>query len=97
MAVVKLNAASLRDAANRMEDAANRIEKALANIDVIMGEINLAWNDANSKRYIERYEELKQNFPQFKMEVHSYGNFLNKVVDTYQREYLSQVSENIPK
>ncbi len=95
MATIKLNAASLKDAANRMEDAANRIEKALNSIDAIMSDTNSVWDDANSKKYLARYEELKETFPQFKAEVHSYGDFLNKVVDTYQREYITPVSESV--
>ena len=34
----------------------------------------------------ERYEELKQEFPEFKNAINSYGTFLDTVVNVYQRE-----------
>ena len=95
MALVGLNAASLRDAARKMEDAADRIETALQNIDSIVAETNSVWDDANSKKYLARYEELKQEFPGFKNEVRSYGDFLDRVVDAYQRDFIAPVSESV--
>lgn len=95
MAVVGLNAASLRDAASKMGNAADRIEQALQNIDTIVGETNSVWNDVNSKQFLARYEELKQEFPGFKNEIRSYGDFLNRVVDAYQRDFIAPVSESV--
>ncbi len=95
MANISLNSASLLDAARKIEDAANRIDGAISRIDNIMSDLDAVWSDQNSKKYLERYEELKQEFPGFKSAVHSYSAFLNAVVATYQKEYLDDVSTTV--
>ena len=81
MANISLNAASLLDAAKKIEDAANRIDGALARLDNTMSDLDAVWSDQNSKKYLSRYEELKQEFPAFKEAAHNYSAFLNAVVD----------------
>ena len=95
MANIVLHASNLLDAARKMEDAANRIDAALQNLDATMGDIDAVWSDENSKKYLARYTELKQEFPGFKEAVHSYSTFLNTVVATYQKEYVDQVSTSV--
>lgn len=95
MAKVVLHAADLLDAARKIEDAAQRIDGALQKIDTIVGEIEPVWSDENTKKYLARYNELKQEFPGFKEAVHNYGTFLNEVVKTYQREFIDSVSQSV--
>ncbi len=95
MANIVLRASDLIEAARKMEDAANRIDSALQRIDATMSDLDAVWSDQNSKKYLERYEELKQEFPGFKSAVHSYSAFLNAVVATYQKEYLDDVSTTV--
>lgn len=95
MANVALQASDLMNAAKKMEDAAGRIDKALQNLDSVMGGIDSVWKDRNSKTYLERYDELKQEFPTFKNAVHSYGQFLEDVVDTYRKEFIEDVSTSV--
>ncbi len=95
MAIVSLQAASLRDAASKMGNAADKIEKALQNIDTIISDIPSVWDDPNSKQYLSRFNDLKTEFPAFKNAIRSYGEFLNRVVDTYQRDFIGSVSESV--
>ncbi len=95
MADIKLNAASLLDAAKKMEDAAMRIDGAIGRLDGIMSDVNAVWSDQNSKRYLERYEELKRDFPAFKEAAHNYSAFLNAVVETYRKEFIEEVSGSV--
>ena len=95
MANIVLHAADLLEAARKMEDAANRIDSALQNLDATMSDIDAVWSDDNSKKYLARYEELKQEFPGFKNAVRSYSEFLTAVVNTYQREYVDEVGTTV--
>ena len=95
MAKVVLHAADLLDAARKMEDAANRIDKAIQNLDSTMSDLDGVWSDDNSKQYLARYEELKQEFPGFKAAVRKYSEFLTAVVNTYQRDYIDEVKPSV--
>ena len=95
MAKVVLHASDLLEAARRIEDAANRIDGALKKLDSAMGDIDSVWSDQNSKKYLARYEELKEEFPGFKDAVHKYSTFLNAVVNTYQKEFIDNVSGSV--
>ena len=95
MANVVLHAQDLLEAARKMEDAALRIDRALQSLDTTMSDLDAVWSDENSKKYLSRYAELKQEFPGFKNAVHGYSEFLNQVVSTYQREYVDQVSQSV--
>jgi len=92
MANIKLTAASLLDAAKKIEDAANRIDGAISRIDAAVSDLDSVWVDKNARRYKERYEELKQDFPAFKSASHNYSEFLVAVVDTYRREFIDETS-----
>ena len=95
MAKVILHASDLLEAARKIEDAANRIDGALQNLDNTMGDIDAVWSDENSKKYLNRYMELKEEFPGFKDAVHKYSTFLNQVVSTYQKEFVDNVSQSV--
>ena len=95
MAKVVLQAASLLEAARKMEDAANRIDNALKSLDSSMSDIDAVWSDVNSKQYLAKYTELKQEFPGFKAAVHGYSAFLNEVVATYQKEFVEPTSTSV--
>lgn len=93
--MISLKSAALLDAAKKMEDAANRIDAAIINIDNIISDLETVWNDENARKYLSKYEELKESFPAFKMAAHNYSAFLYKVVDTYRKEYLEPTSESV--
>lgn len=95
MANIVLHAADLLEAARKMEDAANRIDSALQNLDATMSDLDAVWSDENSKQYLTRYAELKEEFPGFKDAVHSYSTFLTAVVNTYQKEYVDEVKPTV--
>lgn len=95
MAKIVLHASDLLEAARKMEDAALRIDSALQNLDATMSDFDAVWSDENSKKYLARYAELKEEFPEFKAAVHSYSTFLNEVVNTYQREFTEPVSSSV--
>ncbi len=96
MANISLNSASLLDAATKIEDAATRIDGAIQRLDAIMSDLDAVWSDQNSKQYLAKYEELKEeNFEEFKAAAHSYGAFLNAVVETYRKEFLDEVSGTV--
>ena len=95
MALVGLKAENLLDVAKKMEDAANRIEASMARIDNVMADMNEVWNDNNSKNYLNRYEDLKGEFPKFKQSVREYSEFLHRVVDTYKKEFLDETSTTV--
>ena len=92
---VGLNADRLLDAAKKMEEAANRIDASIAKIDNAMSNLDAVWNDVNSKRYLAKYEDLKHEFPDFKAAVHEYSEFLIKVVDTYNKEFIEATSGSV--
>ena len=95
MANVTLQAASLLDAARKMEDAAKEIDTALQHLDTTMSDLDAVWSDKNSKKYLERYTELKEDFPKFQNAVHGYSAFLNAVVETYRKEFVEPVSTSV--
>ena len=95
MAKVVLQAASLLEAARKMEDAANRIDAAIQKIDASMSDLDAVWSDENSKKYLSRYAELKEDFPAFRNAVHSYSAFLNAVVETYRKEFVEPTSTSV--
>ena len=95
MANVVLHASNLLDAARKIEDAANRIDGALQRLDATMGDIDAVWSDENSKKYLARYMELKEEFPGFKEAIRKYSTFLNAVVETYQREFVDPTSSSV--
>ena len=95
MANIVLHAADLLESARKMEDAANRIDSALKNLDSTMSDLDAVWSDENSKKYLARYAELKEEFPGFKEAVHSYSTFLNAVVAAYQKEFVEPTSTSV--
>ena len=96
MASIALRAENLLEVAKKMEDAANRVDGALQRLDAIMGDLDAVWSDANSKQYLQRYEELKEeNFETFKAAVRSYSEFLNAVVETYRKEFTEETATTV--
>ena len=95
MANISLKAENLLDAAKKIEDAANRIDGAIGRIDNAMSDLDTVWNDQNSKKYLARYEELKQDFPSFKKSAHDYSAFLNAVVEAYRKEFIDPTSGSV--
>ena len=95
MAKVELRAFNLLEVARKIEDAANRIDSSLQHLDSIMSNVDSVWDDANSKQYLAKYEELKTIFPTFKSAIYGYSKFLNDVVETYRREFTEDVSETL--
>lgn len=96
MANISLTSASLTEAATKIEDAATRIDTAIQKLDAIMSDVDAVWSDQNSKQYLTRYTELKEeNFQAFKAASHNYSAFLNAVVDTYRKEFLEEVSTTV--
>ena len=95
MANIVLQSQDLINTANKIDSSANELKASLNKLDNIMSKIDSVWSDENSKHYLERYEELKAEFPRFEADVRSYGTFLNTVVETYQREFIEPVSESI--
>ncbi len=95
MAVVSLREQNLLEAATKMENAAKTIDAAIAKIDSTISDIEADWKDENSKRYLERYAELKQDFPEFKKAIHDYSSFLRRVVQIYQQEFVEPTSESV--
>ena len=93
--VVGLNAQSLAQAADKIKRAALRIDESIKRIDSIMADMDSVWSDDNSKKYLARYEELKQNFPKFQSAAHSYSDFLMKVVEAYDKEFLNPTSSSV--
>ena len=95
MAKVILQAQDLMNTSNKIKNAAQRIEADLQKLDTVMSDMENVWNDKNSKTYLERYNELKQEFPEFKNAVNSYGTFLDTVVDVYKREFSDEISDSV--
>lgn len=96
MANISLNSQSLVDASNKIADAAGRIDAAIAKIDAAVGDLETVWKDQNAKKYLQRYEELKQeHFEAFKQAAHNYSVFLNKVVEAYRSEFVEPTSESV--
>ena len=85
--VVTVTPASMLEAASKMEAAADAIDKSIARIDEAVSGMSSDWNDKNARIYLERYNELKQAFPDFKNAVRNYSVFLGNVVDLYNKEY----------
>jgi uncharacterized protein YukE len=95
MANISLNAESLLEAAKKIEDAANRIDGAIGRIDSIMSDVDAVWSDQNSKKYLARYAELKEEFPAFKEAAHNYSAFLYAVVEAYRKEFVEPTSSSV--
>lgn len=97
MANITLTSNDLLIASRQIEDSADKIEGALQKLDVIMSDLESVWSDKNARTYLQRYEELKALFPQFKAVTRSYGTFLNSVVQTYEREYNQNIAVRVKK
>ena len=95
MAKISLNSASLETAAQKIEDAANRIDAAINKIDATLSDLDSVWSDQNSKKYLARYAELKEDFPVFKEAAHNYSAFLNAVVEAYRKEFVEPTSTSV--
>ncbi len=85
MANITLTSNDLLTVSRQIEDAADKIDASLQKLDVVMSDLDSVWSDKNAKTYLQRYNELKEEFPQFKAAVRSYGTFLNSVVQTYEK------------
>jgi len=92
MAKISLNSASLETAAQKIEDAANRIDAAINKIDATLSDLDSVWSDQNSKKYLARYAELKQDFPAFQKAAHDYSAFLLAVVAAYRKDFIEDTS-----
>ena len=75
------------EASKKMEDAANKIDNSLKRIDTIMGSLDTVWKDKNSTAYLNKYRELQKDFPLFKASLHRYSEFLNSLLDIYNKEF----------
>ncbi len=95
MSVVNLRAQDLTDTAAKIEAAADRIDRALQNLDVVMSDLDSVWSDANARKYLQRYNELKEEFPEFKASIRSYGTFLNSVVAAYDKHFNQNVAARV--
>ena len=95
MANIALTSNDLLTAARQIEDAADKIEGSLQKLDVIMSDLDSVCRDKNARTYLQRYEELKELFPQFKASTRSYGTFLNSVVQTYEREFSQNIASRV--
>jgi len=95
MANVVLRSSDLISVAKTIEEDANHIDEALVKLDTVMSDLDSVWSDDNSRKYLERYNELKANFPEFKEAVRSYGKFLETVVAEYQREFADPTSRSV--
>ncbi len=95
MANIVLQSQDLTNAASKIDSAADELREAIQRLDSLMANLDSVWNDANSKIYIQRYEELKREFPAFEQSVRNYGTFLNGVVSAYRREFMERVSTSV--
>ena len=95
MEKVYLQSKDLLEVANRIETSSEKIDNALLKLDATMQDLDSVWSDQNSKKYLERYNELREEFPKFKQAVKSYGNFLNSVVNIYQKEFMDETSTSV--
>lgn len=95
MSVINLQAHDLTDTATKIDAAADKIDRALQNLDTVMSDLNSVWSDANARKYLQRYNELKQEFPEFKNAVRSYGTFLNSVVAAYDRNFNQNIAARV--
>ena len=95
MANIVLQSQDLVNTANKIDASGDVLEDAFNKVDSTMSDLQGVWNDINSKKYLDRYNELKQEFPKFIQDVRSYGVFLNTVVNTYRREFIEAVSETV--
>lgn len=95
MANISLRASSLLDAARKIEEAATKIDGAISRIDNTMSDLDAVWSDENSRKYLSRYAELKEEFPAFKQATHDYSAFLKSVVDAYQKEFVDPTSTSV--
>lgn len=95
MANINLTSQDLLTTARKIDEASNKIDLALQKVDMVMSDLNNVWNDDNAKRYLEKYNELKTEFPEFKAAVRSYGTFLNSVVETYEKEYNQNIAARV--
>ena len=93
--MIALTSNDLLVASHKIEDASDKIEAALQKLDVIMSDLESVWSDSNARTYLQRYDELKMKFPEFKAAVRSYGTFLNSVVQTYEREYTQNIATRV--
>lgn len=95
MEKVYLQSKDLLEVANRIETSSEKIDNALLKLDATMQDLDSVWSDQNSKKYLERYNELREEFPKFKQAVKSYGTFLHSVVNIYQKEFMDETSTSV--
>ena len=95
MSVINLQAHDLTDTATKIEGAADKIDRALQTLDTTMADLDSVWSDANARKYLQRYNELKEEFPEFKASIRSYGTFLNSVVAAYDKHFNQNVAARV--
>ena len=92
MANIVLQSQDLTNTATRIAECADELKASIQTLDTLMSNLDSVWNDANSKIYIQRYEELKREFPAFEQSVRNYGTFLNSVVETYRANFMEETN-----
>ena len=95
MANINLTSADLLATAKKIDESSDKIDGALQKLDVVMSDLDSTWSDDNSKKYLARYNELRENFPEFKAAISSYGTFLNSVVEIYEKEYNQNIASRV--
>ena len=94
-AIINLTASDLTETARKIDEASNKIDRALQTLEREMSDMESVWKDANAQKYLERFNELREEFPEFKSAVRSYGTFLNSVVSTYEKEYNQNIAARV--
>ena len=94
MAIV-LQSQDLTNTAAKIDACADELKTSINNLDKLMSNLDSVWNDQNSKIYIQRYEELKREFPAFEQSVRNYGTFLNGVVEAYRKNFIEEVNSSV--
>ena len=95
MTKVILQSQDLTNTSRNIDSCADQLKTALKELDMLMSNLDSVWSDVNSKTYLRRYEELKQEFPEFEQAVRNYGVFLNNIVEAYRREFMEEVSTSV--
>ncbi len=92
---INLTANDLTETARKIDEASNKIDRALLALEREMSDMDGVWKDANAQKYLSRFNELREEFPEFKSAVRSYGTFLNSVVSTYEKEYNQNIASRV--
>ena len=82
MATLKYNSTQIRTAANKINAETEKIQSNLVKLDELCSSVQTSWQDASANKYIEKFDEKKQNIGVLTQELANLAKILNNCANS---------------